>query len=97
MLAPRVRSILAMSTGPNLAVDVSADRHTISPDIYGIDEWPTDAKLNQQLKFPVIRRGGNATSRYNWQLDSSNSGSDWYYMGGSGQTTVTQVLNLMPL
>lgn len=89
MLAPRVRSILAMSTGPNLAVDVSADRHTISPDIYGIDEWPTDAKLNQQLKFPVIRRGGNATSRYNWQLDSSNSGSDWYYMGGSGQTTVT--------
>jgi hypothetical protein len=91
MIVPGVSSTLAASAGPNLAIDVSADRHTISSDIYGVNYWypQLDASLAQELKFPVVRWGGNATSRYNWQVDSSNSGSDWYFMGGNGQATVT--------
>ena len=90
-IGPNARPALAATVGPNLAVNALADRHFISNDIYGMNYWypQIDPSLAQELKFPVIRWGGNATSRYNWMVDSSNSGSDWYFMGGNGQATVT--------
>ena len=69
---------------PRLAVDVSADRHLISPDIYGMNHYSVDSALAKELRIPVSRWGGNATSRYNWQVDSSNSGDDWFFTGGNG-------------
>jgi len=63
------------------------DRHSISDDIYGMNSYGVDAGFAQELRIPVSRWGGNATSRYNWQADSSNSGSDWYFLGGNGKTT----------
>jgi len=89
MTVSSVHTILAASAGPTLTVDASANRHAISPDIYGMNNWSIDPTLAQELKIPVQRLGGNATSRYNWQADSSNSGSDWYYLGGNGQSTAT--------
>ncbi|MGV8040070.1 MAG: glycoside hydrolase family 44 protein [Thermoanaerobaculaceae bacterium] len=35
--------------------------------------------LATELRLPVRRWGGNHTSRYNWQNDTSNRGSDWYF------------------
>jgi Glycoside hydrolase family 44/Ricin-type beta-trefoil lectin domain len=89
IIVPSVHTTLAASAGPALTVNASANRHAISPDIYGMNNWSIDPKLAQELKIPVQRLGGNATSRYNWKVDSSNSGSDWYYMGGNGQSAVT--------
>jgi hypothetical protein len=74
-----------VTPGPTLAVDGLADRHSISRDIYGMNY--ADPALAQELKLPVNRMGGNATSRYNWQVDSSNSGSDWYFVGGKNSDT----------
>ncbi len=37
--------------------------------------------------MPNIRWGGDGTTRYNWLVDSSNAGFDWYFMGGNGQST----------
>jgi hypothetical protein len=37
------------------------------------------AGLERQLKLPVIRWGGNATTRYNYLLDTANHASDWYF------------------
>jgi hypothetical protein len=65
------------SAGPALAVDAGADRHPISPLIYGMN-FP-DAKLAKELGLTIQRWGGNATTRYNWQLDVSNRASDWYF------------------
>jgi len=31
------------------------------------------------VRLPVERWGGDATTRYNWQLDVYNSASDWYF------------------
>jgi|GEM_PF-252982 len=62
-----------------VSVDPSADRRPINPEIYGInydDMHPTDS----QLAFPVQRWGGNNTTRYNWQLDTANRASDWYFI-----------------
>lgn len=63
--------------GPSLSVDVAANRHPISPYIYGMNY--ADETLAQELHLPVNRRGGNATTRYNWQLDVYNTGSDWFF------------------
>jgi hypothetical protein len=64
-------------SGPALAVDTSADRHAISPLIYGMN-FP-DAALLKDLGLTVQRWGGNATTRYNWQNDTSNRASDWFF------------------
>lgn len=65
------------STGPALQVNATAGQHPISPYIYGMNF--ADEALADDLNLPVRRWGGNSTSRYNWQNDFSNTGSDWYY------------------
>lgn len=75
-------SSAAAATGPALTVDAtSADHHAISPYIYGLNF--ADATLGAQTGVPVDRWGGNSTETYNWQLGSSNLGSDWYFENAS--------------
>ena len=64
------------ATGPALQVDAAAARHPISPYVYGVNY--NQATL-PDARFGVIRWGGNATSQYNWKLDSTNVGADWYF------------------
>src|SRR5215472_4828974 len=78
------RAALA-APAPALTVDVSAERHPISDDIYGMNF--ADGTLAKELRVPVDRWGGDATSRYNWQVDASNAGFDWFFMAGGDQTT----------
>ncbi|NDU74541.1 hypothetical protein GWI34_18165 [Actinomadura sp. DSM 109109] len=63
--------------GPALAVDPSASRHAISPYVYGMNFASED--LARELRLPVRRWGGNATTRYNYLYDETNRGSDWYF------------------
>ena len=74
-------SLLAQ-TAPTLAVDAGANRHAISPYIYGINEY-ADSGLASIMHIPVRRFGGDATTSYNWQIDVSNSASDWYFINGA--------------
>ncbi|WP_293335327.1 glycoside hydrolase family 44 protein [Microcoleus sp. CAWBG58] len=66
----------------SLSVDVTADRHSISPDIYGMNDFAIDPALAKELRIPVERWGANHTSRYNWLVDSSNVGDDFFFVGG---------------
>jgi hypothetical protein len=61
----------------NIRVDAMANVRAISPEIYGVSS-ATAAQL-ADLNVTMHRRGGNHTSRYNWQLNASNRGSDWYF------------------
>ncbi len=74
--------------GPALSVNAQADVHPISPYIYGMNF--DDEALAAELNLPVRRWGGNSTTRYNWQSDFSNTGSDWYFenipQGGNPNT-----------
>src|SRR5580700_6139135 len=58
-----------------ITVDANANRHPISPLIYGV-AFGTTAQLTD-LNAPLNRSGGNATTRYNWQLNASNHANDW--------------------
>ncbi|MFD1047024.1 glycoside hydrolase family 44 protein, partial [Kibdelosporangium lantanae] len=68
---------MAAATGPALSVDVSAARHAISNDIYGLNGG--DPAFNAEIGQSVARWGGNATSRYNFRNRTYNTGSDWYF------------------
>jgi hypothetical protein len=58
-------------------VDAAAGRHAINPLIYGVAYG--DSTTLADLNAPLNRQGGNNTSRYNWQLNADNRGSDWYF------------------
>jgi len=60
-----------------LSVDAAADRKPISPLIYGMNF--ADEALAAELDLPVNRWGGNSTTRYNWQNDTYNTASDWFF------------------
>ncbi len=73
---------LYAQTAPTLAVDANANRHPISPYIYGINQY-SDTGLGAIMHIPVRRFGGDATTSYNWQIDVSNAAADWYFINGS--------------
>jgi hypothetical protein len=58
-------------------VDAQANRHAISPMIYGV----AFASSNDLafLNFTMNRSGGNAETRYNWLLNAHNHAADWYF------------------
>jgi hypothetical protein len=62
---------------PALSVDIAVNRKPISPLIYGLNF--ADEALANELDLPVNRWGGNATTRYNWQNDTYNTASDWFF------------------
>jgi hypothetical protein len=74
---PQATRPAAAASGPALSVNVGADRHPISADIYGMN-YPAPA-LAAELRMSVQRWGGNNTSRYNWQANIDNKGSDYYF------------------
>ncbi|HMN30152.1 MAG TPA: glycoside hydrolase family 44 protein, partial [Caldilineaceae bacterium] len=60
-----------------LAVDLSADRKSISPLIYGLNF--AKESFAKEIALPLRRWGGNATTRYNWQTGNMNHASDWFF------------------
>jgi len=62
-----------------LSVNVLSARHAISPFIYGVNFASDVAGLKNAYRVPVNRWGGNATSRYNYKTQFTNTGSDWYF------------------
>lgn len=69
----------APSRGATLTVDCKAPGHAISPGIYGVA-----GDVTPDLNPSARRWGGNRTTRYNWQLQVSNVGSDWFFENTQG-------------
>ncbi|MEP7075714.1 MAG: glycoside hydrolase family 44 protein [Acidobacteriota bacterium] len=64
-------------TSVTIAVDAAANRHPISPLIYGT-AFATTAQL-LDLNAPLNRSGGNTTTSYNWQANAANHANDFYF------------------
>jgi len=65
------------AAGPTLTVNVSQNRAPIDPLIYGMNY--ADPALGAELHLPLNRWGGNDTSRYNYLLDTSAKGMDYFF------------------
>ena len=85
LIAPCALSLCAQA--PTLAVDANANRHAISPYIYGINDY-ADSGLGAIMHIPLRRFGGDATTSYNWRIDVSNSAVDWYFVNGSQTSAI---------
>jgi len=66
------------TTSVTVTVDALSNRHAISSYVYG-GAYPKDAPTITDSGLTVVRWGGNATSRYNWKLQTNNAGNDWYF------------------
>jgi hypothetical protein len=66
------------STSVSVTVDVLANRHAISPYVYG-GAFPLNAATITDSGLTVVRWGGNASSTYNWQLFTDNADNDYYF------------------
>ena len=71
------------TTSVDVTVNVFANQHAISPYIYG-GSFPKDATTiltaDPGFSGPVmVRWGGNGSSTYNWQLQTYNAASDFYF------------------
>lgn len=67
----------AQNSAITINVDAAANRRPINANVYGVAH-ATTAQLND-LNTPLNRNGGNNTTRYNWQVNADNRGSDWYF------------------
>lgn len=78
----------------NVSIDLTADRHALKPEIFGVSGSPNLA----HVAYPLVRWGGNSATRYNWQADVHNTASDWFFMNipdGNGTATASGVEALM--
>lgn len=78
----------AAATGPALIVDAGNELHPINPLIYGMNGYQFVNAIDGSANVPIVRWGGDGTSRYNWQLNVSSSASDWYFENQSGSPGV---------
>jgi len=63
--------------GPAISIDPGTELGQIDDEIYGLNF--ADYEFAEEIGLAINRWGGNATSRYNYQLDSTNLGADWYF------------------
>ncbi len=69
----------AVAAGPSLSVDAGNQTHPISPYIYGMNAYTLTTTTAKGANVPVVRWGGDATSRYNYRIEATNSASDSYF------------------
>ena len=78
------------ATPVTVTVNLLADRHPISPYIYGAN-FPPSASYITNAGLTLSRWGGNNSSRYNWKKNVTNLDNDWYFenyaWGGTGPAT----------
>ena len=67
----------------------TAVRYPISPLIYGVADPTTgDEDTLKWLGAGLMRWGGNARTRHNWEINASNAGADWEFRNVSQGDTV---------
>jgi hypothetical protein len=60
-----------------ISIDVGANRHPISPMIYGT-AFATSNQL-ADLGFTMNRSGGNEETTYNWEINAHGKGNDYFF------------------
>ena len=76
---------LPEAAGPALTVNVAAATHPISPLIYGMNSWRLSdpkheaPKVAEAVRLPLDRWGGDGYTLYNYKLDVSDLGDDWFF------------------
>ncbi|MBQ8298095.1 MAG: glycoside hydrolase family 44 protein, partial [Ruminococcus sp.] len=60
----------------NVSVNLAGEKKSISPYIYGINEYGNTSNY-RNVTVNAVRQGGNRYTAYNWETNYSNAGADW--------------------
>lgn len=71
----------------SVAIDTAADRTPLSKEIFGVNFEDQPSAGYSPITFPLKRWGGNQMTRYNWELDTTNRGGDWYFLNVPNNTS----------
>jgi hypothetical protein len=74
----------ATASGPALTVDAANETHAISPYIYGMNAYQLTSSVATASNVPIVRWGGDSTSRYNYLLDVTSSAGDYFFENQPG-------------
>ena len=77
LVAGAVTNTPGTNATATITVDAGANRHPISPLIYGV-AFASQSQV-ADLNVPLNRSGGNAETRYNWQTNAHNRAADFYF------------------
>lgn len=69
------------SYSATVRIDLSKPSHTIRDEIYGASKFSREQV--SEYGVPIVRWGGNRTTKYNWEQDADSSAGDWYFMNDS--------------
>ena len=69
----------ATAAGPALSVDAAGPARTISPYIYGMNNYQLDPAVAAATYLPLDRWGGDAATSYSYLADTSNTAGDYYF------------------
>ncbi len=91
-------AVLSIAPTPTVAagtilIDPASDNHPISPYIYGWSDADPGGTYTtyRDMGISLLRWGGNSRSRYNWEINASNTGSDNGYCNTSKNSAFTFV------
>ncbi len=74
-----------VAAGPELSVNAAGPTHPISTLIYGMNSWRLSdpkheaPKVAEAVRLPLDRWGGDGYTLYNYKLDVSDLGDDWFF------------------
>ena len=60
----------------NVSVNLAGEKKSISPYIYGMNEYGNTSNY-RNVTVNAVRQGGNRYTGYNWETNYSNAGEDW--------------------
>jgi hypothetical protein len=63
-----------------VTIDSTKGRRALSPGIFGVNFEDSPTEGHSTMNMPIKRWGGNAMTRYNWEIDTTNRGGDWYFL-----------------
>ena len=64
-----------------VTIDVNRPSHTIRDEIYSASKFSRESVI--EFGIPIVRWGGNRTTKYNWEQDADSSAGDWFFMNDS--------------
>jgi hypothetical protein len=76
---PSRTPVTAANPQVTITVNAAVNRHPIDPRIYGVAFANTAPGKLQDLGATINRWGGNATSRHNWFVNTTNRAKDYYF------------------
>ena len=53
---------------------------SINPYVFGMNMYTQDSNGVYTGNYTIIRNGGEAQTRYNWEINSINANHDWYFI-----------------